>query len=157
MIRSILLIIVSTICISLTGQISENTNRKDQSNVYNQSFIRYLKYLKNENINIPDTIYIEDDYKLTDSLMTRIRNTRLLVIKLSEVEKLVNKRKSITLYRLFPLEYKNHEFYISFVPFGVTHNPNEDGLFYSNSGSFWVIFDFYNGVFRFKKIDNNGI
>lgn len=146
-----------TICISLSGQISDNTYKKDKSNVYNQSFIRYLKYLKDENINIPDTIYIEDDYKLTDSLLTRIGNTIFHVIKQSELEKLVNKWKSITLYRLFPLEYKNHEFYVSFVPFGVTNNLDQEGLFYSNSGSIWVIFDFYNGGFKFKRIDNYGI
>jgi hypothetical protein len=107
-------------------------------------------------MHIPDTIFIEEDNKLTDSLMPTIGRTRLICVKLSDVEKIVSISNNMILYRLFPLEYINKEFSVAFVPFTVTISKS-DGLFLANSGSFWVFFDFYRGKFHFKRFGNYGI
>ncbi|NOU45586.1 MAG: hypothetical protein HOO86_00835 [Bacteroidales bacterium] len=158
MFRILFIIACLLTCLNTIGQGIDNTNKKDVSNIYNQTFVEYFKYLEKEKIQIPDSIFVEEDFKLTDSLMTKIGTVSIIIIKQSEIEQLVIKRKGIVLYRLFPLEYRNKEFFTSFVPFAVTYNTRiKNEIFFVNSGSFWVIFNFDNGKFKFSRIDNNAI
>jgi hypothetical protein len=102
----------------------------------------------------PDSIFIEGDFKLTDSLMTNIGKTKLIIVRQQEIIKLT-KNKGITLYRLFPLELKNSEFYISVVPFDVTRKRKH--LFYANGGGYSIVFAYKDGQFKFLRVENNGI
>jgi hypothetical protein len=153
---SVVIIVFSLACLSVVGQNVDNTYRQNESNIYNQTFIQYIKYLEKENIK-PDSIFIEEDFKLTDSLMAKIGNVSLIIIKQGELEQLVLKRGGLLLIRLFPLDFNNKEFYTSFVPFSVTYKTNEKSLFFCNSGSIMVIFSFVNRKFIFKKLYSYGI
>jgi hypothetical protein len=157
MIKAFFITMFFLVSFSISGQIADNTNKRDQSNIYNESIIQYFYYLNKEKFNISDTIYFsEDEFGLTDSLMERINGIRLIIIEQSEIEKLVIKKKGITMYKLFPLEYENQEFHVSLVPFGVTYKV-ESGLFFSNPGGYWINFKFNKGKFEFIRIDDNGI
>jgi hypothetical protein len=156
MAKQILSIGFLVICLSLFGQIADNTNRKNIRNVYNQSFLQYLKYLKTNKSKIPDTIFVDSNPVLTDSLMTQILKTKIIVLGESELKNILTKRR-IVLYKLFPLEYRNNDFHVSFVPFGASYNDktNEENLI--NGGGYWVRFLFEKRKFIFKKFNEYGI
>lgn len=141
-------------CLSIKGQSIDNTNNRDSSNIYNQSFIRYIQYLNYNNFKIPDSIFIEEDFKLTDSLMGQLGNTKLIIVRHSDILRLVHK-KSKAIYRLFPLVLKNREFMISLIPFSVTRKGRN--LFYSNGGGFRVYYTYLDGQFVFKRSEYIGI
>jgi len=158
MTKTLLTLILGLNFLSLFGQIADNTNKKDESNIYNQSVIQFLKYLKAEKFQISDTIFfMVDEFGLTKNLMRKIGNTRLLVVEQTETEKLVIKRNGMTLYRLFPLEFDNQEFHVSLVPCSATYNKVQTGLFFTTYGGYWINFKFDNGKFKFLRIDNNAI
>jgi hypothetical protein len=142
----------------MKGQIADNTFKKDASNIYNQAFIQYFNYLKNRNFKFSDTIFVEEDIKLTDNLMKKIGRKTLVILKDSELKETVIKNNGIVLYRLFPLDYDDSGFYVSFVPYGVTFNTSlKNDISFVNSGSYFVRFNFDGKKFIFRKIQNNAI
>jgi hypothetical protein len=143
--------------LSSFGQIADNTNRKNIRNIYNQSFLQYLKYLKVNKSEIPDTIFVDSDPALTDSLMIQILKTKIIVLGDSELKNVLTKRRLIGLYKLFPIEYKHNEFHVSFVPFGASYNKETDEVRLVNGGCCWVRFKFEKGKFIFLRCNNYGI
>lgn len=93
MAKTLLTLIFGLNFLSLFGQIADNTNKKDASNIYNQSVIQYINYLKAEKLEIADTIFfMENELGLTNNLVKKIKNIRLIVIKQSDMEDLVIKK-----------------------------------------------------------------
>jgi hypothetical protein len=141
-------------CLSTYGQSIDNSINGDSSNIYNQSFIRYFQYLDENNYKIPDSIIIEEDFKLTDSLMGQLGKTKLIIVRQSDILRLVHK-ESEEIYRLFPLVLKNKEFMISIIPFRVTRKGRN--LFYSNGGGFHVYYTYLDGQLMFKRSEYIGL
>ena len=158
MIKGLLTLIILMNFLSSFGQIASNSCKRDETNIYNQAIIQYFKYLNTRNFPISDTIYFfADEFCLTDSLMEKINNTRILHLKQSEIEKFVIKKNGIIIYKLFPLEYKNMEFNVTLVPYIATFGKDEPGLFFSTHGGYCINFKFDKGKFKFLRIDNNSI
>jgi hypothetical protein len=59
----------------------DNTFKNDSSNIYNQTIKEFLR-LRNKDGKNKDTIYIEQDFKITDSVLSIIENVK--VVKLTE-------------------------------------------------------------------------
>jgi hypothetical protein len=148
--QKIITIIFLTILMPIQGQNANNTANKNVNNIYNLVLIKYLEQLEIKENQIPDTIFIEKFAPLTDSLLPSIGKTKLAILDLSEIEKKITYKGSITLYKLFPLEYKNREFKVALVPFGVTSS-NEYELYFANNGTYWTYFKFRNAKFKFKR------
>jgi hypothetical protein len=159
MMKNLHLIILLFICLSCIGQAVDNTIKKDPTNIYNQAFIKYLQHEEKEYSIVPDTIFVERDAKLTDSLMTKMGETQILIIDSSAIlERFLKEKGGITLYRLYPIQYKNREFCVPIVPFGVSFDDDRINCVYlGRTISYWVIFSFRNKKFKFKKIDSYSI
>jgi hypothetical protein len=158
MTKTVLTTIFVLTFVTLFGQVADNTNKRDESNIYNQSIIQYFNYLKIEKSKTSDTIFfMEDELGLTKRLISRIGNTQLISINESEIAKLVIKSKSLTVYKIFPLEYENQEFHVSIVPYGVTYKNDETGLLFVTYGGCWINFKFENEKFKFIRIQINEI
>lgn len=143
--------------LSLFGQVADNTNRKNIRNIYNQSFLQYLKYLKASKSNIPDTIFVDSNPDLTDSLMTQILKTKLIVLNDLSLHGILKRKGSIGLYKLFPVEYAANEFSVAFVPFGASYNKETNQINLVNGGCCRVSFRFEKGKFIFKQFKDYGI
>jgi len=157
MIKHILIHGFLLIYLSSFGQVADNTNRKNIRNIYNQSFLQYLRYLKVSKSEVPDTIFVESDPVLTDSLMTQIQKTKLIVLGESELKDILTRKKAIGLYKLFPIEYTHKEFHVSIVPFGASYDKETNQVNLENGGCCWVRFKFEKGKFIFKRFNNYGI
>lgn len=143
--------------LSSFGQIADNTNKRNIKNIYNQSFLQYLKYLKATKSEIPDTIFVDSNPVLTDSLMTQILKTKIIVLDNSKLKDILTKRRLRGLYKLFPIEYIHKEFQVSFVPFGVSYNKKTDQVNLINGGFCMVRFKFEKGKFIFRRFNDYSI
>jgi hypothetical protein len=138
------------------SQTANTTERKNESNIYYQALKQYLISETTANI-IHDSLYIEDDFKITDSLLSKSGNTQLVRLTFENVQQLLKTRDALTLYRIFPLQYEKDYFIVSFVPFRVTKDPSKDNYNYSNGGGCDAIFKFQNKKFIFLKVKCYGI
>jgi hypothetical protein len=144
--------------LNIFGQTADNTNRFDEKNIYYQALTQYLNYLKSIGDKVPDTLYVEDDFGLTDSLLLQSGQTTFIKLTYDDRIQMFNKKNSFILYRLFPLKFDKGIFSVSFVPFIVTKQKRKRNLYYSNPGSYKVVFKFdNNGQFNFVKVENYGI
>jgi hypothetical protein len=155
--KAFLTFLVSFIATSVFGQIASNTSLHNEENVYYQALTQYLSYLKTNRNITPDTVYIEDDFKITDSLLLQSGQSKFIKLTLDNVEQLLKERESFTLLRLFPLRYENGQFSVSFVPFGITKGKKKGDINYTNPGSYFVVFKFGDDKFHFIRIDDYGI
>lgn len=96
------------LCNALKAQIINNTKRKDTTNIYNYSLLKYAEILekkKNE-----DSIYIE--YSICspaiDSLINHASNKRILKVNISNC----NCKRLI---RIIPLRLEEDIFYVTFI------------------------------------------
>lgn len=157
MIKHILILGFLLIYLSSFGQVADNTNRKNIRNIYNQSFLQYLKYLKANKSEIPDTIFVDSNPALTDSLMTQILKTKIVVLGDFELKDILTRRRVRQLYKLFPIEYNRKEFHVSFIPFGLSYNKGTDHFYLINGGSCTVRFKFEKDKFIFQRFNEYGI
>lgn len=149
-----LLLLSSTL---VFGQTAGSTESYSEDNIYYQALTHYLQYVKaNENVTL-DTIFVEDDFKFTDSLLLQSGNTKLIKLDTDNLRQVLKERKELILYRLFPLQYENGEFSVSFVPFSVARGKKKNSINYINPGSYSVIFKFDNNKFDFVRIDAYGL
>jgi hypothetical protein len=155
--RFIIFSLFSIQIVSSYGQTANNTSRKNESNIYYQALTQYLNYSKKTG-SIYDTIYIEDDFKISsDSLLFESGKTKLIRLTFANVQQLLKTKDALTLYRIFPLEYENGKFSVSFIPFRVTKDLDKDNYNYSNGGGCQVFFKFKDNSFVFVKVDCRGI
>ena len=157
MIKQILFFSFLLIHLSSFGQIADNTNKRNIRNIYNQSFLQYLNYLKTNKSQIPDTIFVDSNPELTDSLMTQILKTKIVVLGDFELKDILTRRRVRQLYKLFPIEYNRKEFHVSIVPFGASYDKETNQVNLENGGCCWVRFKFEKGKFIFKRFNNYGI
>ena len=157
MIKQILFFSFLLIHLSSFGQIADNTNKRNIRNIYNQSFLQYLKYLKANKSEIPDTIFVDSNPALTDSLMTQILKTKIVVLGDFELKDILTRRRVRQLYKLIPIEYSRKEFHVSFIPFGLSYNKETDHFYLTNGGSCSVRFKFEKGMFIFQRFNEYGI
>ena len=160
--KPILIFIFSVFVNTIYAQDADNTNKYNDKNIYLQTLTKYLDYVNADTIYIKmhakiDTLFVEGDGVLTDSLIDHIGSTKIIIVK--NPHQYIKLRKGIgfTLFRLFPLEYKDNEFSVSFIPFIVTTKNKSKQLYYANPGGYKAVFKFENKKFYFIRIVDYGI
>ena len=142
---------------NLFGQAADNTNRLNEKNIYYQALTQYLSSLKTDRNITYDSLYIEDDFRLTDSLLLQSGQTRFIKLNFDDRVQMLKSKSSFIIYRLFPLRFDKGEFSVSFVPFSVTKGKKRNNINYSNSGSYRIVFKFDNDKFNFVRVEGHGI
>jgi hypothetical protein len=138
-------------------QTADNTKRLNETNIYYQALTQYLRYVKTNESRSIDTIYIEDEYRLTDSLLLQSGPTKFIKLKYEDIPAFLKTNRSLTLYRLFPLKYENGEFSVSFNPYLVSYDRKKKVTNYAYSSTYKVTFKFLNDKFVFQKVEGFGI
>lgn len=151
----ILVLIVS--CIKSFCQVADNTNLYNSRNIYFESIAQYIKYIQESKKIKIDSLYIEDDSFLTDSLQIQSEQTKIFKMTFSDIQKKLRIRKSLVLCRIFPLQYQNGNFFVSIVPFTITKRKKRNSLHFVNPGSYRMVYKFINDRFEFVEIEDHGI
>lgn len=144
----ILLLLVPTLT---SGQKVKTTELSGPTNIYNDALKRYLILTSLNKKPIYDTLFIQQDDIITDSLMTTINGSRVIVVDSSILQEKLRQDGAFMLHKLFPLSFDKSVFYISLVPFSVTEKNGEVCL--TNTGTFKIeyLFDSRIKAFRFSK------
>jgi len=138
------------------GQAVNNTLEKDEGNIYYQAIKEYLSFVKNRNIN-KDTIYLEEDIKLTSSILTTCGKTKIVLMNAENLKETISKKNAICLYRIFPLDYFEGEFSVSLIPFAVNFDDRKKEFKFINAGDYRVCFKFDGKKFVFAKVIQHSI
>lgn len=155
--KFLLTILILSTALNLLGQTADNTNRFNEKNIYYQALTQYLSYSKSDRNITYDSIYVEDDFRITDSLLLQSGQTKFIKLNFDERVQLLKSKSSFIIYRLFPLKFDKGEFSVSFVPFSVTKGKKRNNINYVNPGSYRIVFKFDNGKFNFVRIEDHGI
>jgi hypothetical protein len=144
-----LIILLLLFPIFVLGQKLTTTELSGQRNIYNDALKHYLILTAEKNKSVFDTLYIQQDDVITDSLMTPINGTTVVIV--DSVLKRLRQSGSFTMHRIFPLSFDKGVFFISLVPFVVTQTDGE--IMLTNTGTFRVeyYFDDRTKAFRFKS------
>ncbi|MGE0079555.1 MAG: hypothetical protein AB7S48_16970 [Bacteroidales bacterium] len=152
MIKYLLTNLILVLYISSNGQVVDNFSKKNESNIYNQTLIQYVKYLEKENIKKSDTLFIERDDKLTENIISQVGDIKILIIELKDINKnKLKKEKKFITYKLYPVEFVNQEFRVLLAPYSNWYDEN-DQLLGINNSQYWASYDFKDGKFLFKEI-----
>ncbi len=145
----ILLIFPTTIY----SQKINSTQQGGPRNIYNDAIKRYLIYTsKTYKIKL-DSLFIEEEEIITDSLQTSIGGIFLKVIDGTIINDKVDRGNSFILYKLSPLQCDKGLFTISIIPYFVSKNNGEIILELSSSCNIFYSFDRNSMQFKFIKID----
>jgi hypothetical protein len=139
------------------GQKLNSTELGGQSNLYNDAIKRYLVYQSKTNQLKLDTLTIEAQGPITDSLLAIIDKTRINVVNWEEIHSLLNKESSLILYKLFPLSFDKGRFFISIVPYSTITESNGVKLGYSGGCRIFYSFGSQAKQFKFVKVDCHGL
>ena len=141
------------------GQSITSTEVKGQSNIYNNALIQYIKHLEKSTVKY-DTLYLSNQPEVvTYSLMTKVGNTVIKVVKESEGElsEILDRKEGIIYHYLFPLRFHNGQFDVSILPLGAKKEKGEIRLINSGGGRAVYSFDQEKKQFKFIKYENRGI
>jgi len=147
--------------IKVASQPADNTFRRNEYNIYYQALSHYLDFRSTDSFferdKRIDTLFVYNDTKTGDSLMSTIKSTEIIMI-VDPFDYIVDRKlKGISLYSLFPLRYDGREFSVTIVPFGVTANKKKRRLNFSRSDTYKVFFKFFEGRFYFDRVEQSGI
>ena len=152
-----------TVPILVHGQYADNTGKHNTANIYYQALSHIVEYERSQHISC-DTVYLEQDgYLTTDSIITEIGPTKIIVLNYQELKRVLDKEKHIALHRLFALSYSNGEFSISCIPFGASFDKGKNNklkhkhISLGNGGGYEVFFRFENNQFQFVRVKEWGI
>jgi hypothetical protein len=132
----------------------DNTYRNDSSNIYNKTIKEFLHLSHKEDKN-KDTMYIEQDFKITDSILSVIENVRVIKLTESDIQAAMKKKKHIVLFRIFPLRYGHEKFWVNIVPFSMGFSRKQKKYVVLNGGTYKVFYKFNGAVFVFDKIEQS--
>ncbi len=133
-----------------------NTEKKDSSNVYYYSLIKYCDYLDMQK-DKARIIYVEKNYLIMNDLPDKIKGHVIKYMDNGDIIDHLKGRESMTLVRIVPLRVKENDFFVNVIPFGVTYK--KKNFNYVNGGGLGVKFEFdlkTNGLI-FKSSEMGGI
>ena len=133
--------------------------RHDSNNIYFQAlyngFYKGLSIPKTNNINPTDTIFIKADGAITDSLIDRFGQFKIIVLNTEQLKSELKNKKEIMIYQIFPIKIKHRKYSISFSPKWVTDTGTE--LSFDNSGEGCTVhFKRKGGQYCFVNVDCYG-
>lgn len=136
----ILLIILVLLFPTITfGQNINSTEQRGQRNIYNDAIKHYLFHITNVDKIKPDSLLIEKNEVITDSLRTNIKEIFLHVVDWTVINNKLDIEMSLILYKLFPLQFDKGQFSISIIPYSVTKKSNEVNLEYSRAIELFIL------------------
>jgi hypothetical protein len=155
--KYLLLLSLLSINEPILAQVADNTNRLNERNIYYQAFKQYLNYVQTEEGRKIDKIYIEDNFRMTDSLLFENGTTKFIKLEFESIPSHLKSNPSLILYRLFPLRYGNGKFSVSFNLYVVTYNKKTRNLHYALTSTYRVTFEFHDNNFVFQKVESFGV
>jgi hypothetical protein len=141
-------------------QQATNTGLYNKDNIYYQTLKEYIGYQARDRT--VDTLYLEEDYKLTDSIWPECDGTTIIKVKRAGLANLVAKKKTILLCRIMPLTFREGVFSITLLPLSCgllnhvlpgawkTTNPKVHRLYV---GEFFVTFSFDGAAFELDRYE----
>jgi hypothetical protein len=141
-------------CSLIYCQQIDNTFKNDGSNIYNQTIKEFLR-LRNKEGKNTDIIYIEQDYKITDSILGNIDNVKIVKLTESDIQATIKKKKPLLLFRIFPLRYGHDEFWVNIVPFSMGFSSKQKKYIALNGGTYRVFYKYDGVVFVFNRIEQS--
>jgi hypothetical protein len=138
-------------------QTASNTVALNEKNLYYQALTQYLHFEKWDRGVSIDTLYIEEDPRITDSLLTHSGETTVIKLKPGEVAIHSKNKKNLLLYKVYPLRFENGEFSVSFVPFLLADEKKKRNANGAASVSYRVVYRFDNNKFVFQRVEDHGI
>jgi hypothetical protein len=133
-----------------------STDKKSNSNIYNDAILRYIVKANDNKKTKHETLYVMQNDIFTDSLLSLIKNTDIKVIDGTQTESQLAKGDFI-LHKFSSLQYRNGLFIVSVVPFTVRKIENEVTLGNSGGCEIKYTFDSKLSQFKFIKVDCLGL
>jgi hypothetical protein len=127
-------------------QVADNTGQENETNIYYQTLIQFYNHNNYDKTRPVDTVYIEDDYKLTGHLLLKSERAHYVKVNPNDIlhHYAQGKADISPLYRIYPLEYKEGFFYVPFSRIWA-HYDMQTGKVNTKS------IDSYKAKFKFKK------
>ena len=138
------------------SQTANNTVSHNEKNIYYQALTQYVYFEKWERGLTLDTLYVEDDYGITDSLLLESGQTKFITLRSEDIPAYLKIQKRLILYKVIPLRYENGEFSVSLVPV-LLLNKKKQITNSENEVSYRMIYKFDNNKFVFLGIEHDGI
>ena len=138
------------------AQKADNDFPCNESNVYFQAIDQYLHFIEKEDKKT-DTLFLQSGDKITDSILSKCRHTRLVKLNNEQLKNLLRERESLNLYRIMPLQRKDGKFSVALVPFGCGFNKTKKKYEFSNGGKYIAVFKLDGGQFVFQQFEGHGI
>ena len=139
------------------SQIASTTEANNDKNIYYQALTQYVNFEQRDHGVILDTLYIEDDNRLTDSLLLQSAHTVFIKFKSADISTYLKTHQGIILYKVLPLRYENGEFSVSFSPSFVSHKKKQRDTNNVNYGSYRIVYKFDDNRFVFQRVENHVI
>ena len=115
------------------GQELTTTEFKSRQNMYYDAVGQYLVLTSKNTKPIFDTLFIQQDNVITDSLIGVSHHSQLLIVDSAELSSRLRQAGSFVLYRMMPLSFHEGVFFINIVPFVVTQQNDEIQLSYTGT------------------------
>ncbi len=138
------------------AQKADNAFPRNESNVYFQAIDQYLHFIEKDDKKT-DTLFLQSGDKITDSILSNCRHTRLVKLDNEQLKNLLRERESLNLYRIMPLQSKDGKFSVALVPFGCGFNKSRKKYEFSNGGKYIAVFKFDGEQFVFQQFERHGI
>src|SRR5262252_3398763 len=104
-----ILIISLFLPIIMFGQVT-STKQGGKTNIYNDAIEQYLSRLNNVDRIKVDTLFVEGNEVITDSLLKVINGIQVKPLNWSEINGKLDQQSSMILYKLFPLQFDKGQF-----------------------------------------------
>lgn len=129
------------------GQSINSTTQGGQRNIYNDAIKHYISFVSRSDKSIFDTLLVLKEDNITDSLLSRIQNTHIVILDSTEISNRLKIDISFIAHKIFPVNFDHGRFYINIIPFRVYKKT--DDVIFENSGTCIVSYIYDNGKKRF--------
>ena len=139
------------------GQTINTTTQGGQKNIYNDAIKHYISFVSRSDKSIFDTLLVLKDDNITDSLLSRIQTSKIIILDSTEISNRLKSDISFIAHKIFPVNFDNGHFYINIIPFRVYKKTDE--VVFENSGTCIVsyIYDNSKKRFTFYRATCNGL
>ena len=133
---------------SLNAQVATNTEQKDSSNIYYQSFKIFCEK-KSEKTG---ELLLEENNFITKSIPTECCGQKIKIINAIELKEILKTDKQLELIRIVPLRVNSGDFFVNVIVFKVFAKRKQ--LDFVNIGGVSVVYNYDNNSksFIYKEI-----
>jgi len=107
-------------------QVTDNTNRHNEKNIYYQALVKCISDSSGNTL-FPknDSIFIEKDSYISDSLLAGVDNIRFIQLSQPDIITYLRTRKKLKIYTIIPLSVEDGIFSITIIPFSVSYEKSK--------------------------------